>query len=126
MRYIGIDYGTKKVGIAFSDESGSMAFPHDVIPNDTELVATIEKLIESKGVAAMVIGHSIGRDGSDNKVQEAINEFIGDITLRTGVPVHLEPEQYSTQEALRLQGRNTKTDASAAAIILNSYLLKHI
>lgn len=123
---MGIDFGTKKVGIAFSDETGTMAFPHDVIPNDSALAEHIEKLIDAKGVGAVVIGHSIGRDGSDNKVQEAINEFIGDITLRTGIPVHLEPEQYSTQEALRLQGRNTKTDASAAAIILNSYLLKQI
>lgn len=119
-----IDFGTKKLGVAFSDEGGNMAFPHDVIPNDASLLKTIEKLAAEKHVDEIVIGHSIARDGSDNKVQKAIEEFIGDLTLHIGVPVHLEPEQYSTQEAMRLQGKNAKTDASAAAIILNSFLMK--
>lgn len=119
---MGIDYGTKRVGVALTDESGSMAFPHDVFPNDEKLLSIIEALVEEKKVGEIVVGHSLGRDGKDNKVQADINEFIGDMTLRVPVPMHLEPEQYSTQEALRLQERNPKTDASAAAIILNAYL----
>jgi RNase H-fold protein (predicted Holliday junction resolvase) len=47
-----------------------------------------------------------------------------DLTLNLGLPIELEPEQYTTQEAIRLQGRNEMTDASAASVILNSYLLK--
>jgi len=124
MRYMGIDYGTKKVGVAFSDEAGVMAFPHDVLKNDGKLFDTLEALIAEKGVGEIVIGHSLSRDGSPNIVQAAIEECIGDLTLRTGLPIHLEPEQYSTQEATRLQGKTPKTDASAAAIILNSYLMK--
>lgn len=121
---MGIDYGTKKVGVAFSDEAGVMAFPHDVLKNDGKLFDTLEALIAEKGVGEIVIGHSLSRDGSPNIVQAAIEECIGDLTLRTGLPIHLEPEQYSTQEATRLQGKTPKTDASAAAIILNSYLMK--
>jgi RNase H-fold protein (predicted Holliday junction resolvase) len=49
---------------------------------------------------------------------------MSDLTLQVGVPVHLEPEQYTTQEAVRFQGRNEKTDASAAAIILNSFITR--
>ena len=121
---MGIDYWTKKLGIALSNEDGTMAFPHGVIKNDKMLLSTLESLISEKNVAEIVVGHSLNADGSDNVVQESIDEFIGELTLRAPLPVHLEPEQYSTQEAIRLQGRNTETDASAATIILNSFLTK--
>lgn len=124
MRYLGIDYGSKKVGLALSDESGSMAFPHSVVPNDKLFRSTLSRLVEAEHVDEIVIGHSQNRDGSDNDIQEAINELITDITLEFGIPVHLESEVYTTREAERLQGKHDKIDASAAAIILNSYLKK--
>lgn len=125
MRLMGIDYGTKRVGIALSDESGKMAFPHLVLDNDAKLVDKLEEIIDERKVGEIVVGHSLGRDGQANPVHAAVEELIGDLTLRVGLPIHLEPEQYSTQEALREQGRTAQTDASAAAIILNSYLTKN-
>ena len=124
MRKMGIDYGTKKLGIALTDDQGLMAFPYEVWPNDGELVKKIVALIEEKGVAEIVIGHSLGRDGEPNKVHAAVEELVTDLTLETGLPVHLEPEQYTTQEAIRFQGRTADTDASAAAIILNSFITR--
>lgn len=125
MRYLGIDYGTKRVGVALSDESGTMAFPKIVLSNDERLVSALVALIEEESVGTVVIGHSLNREGAANPVHEAVTELMGDLTLETGVPIHLEPEQYTTQESLRIQGRTDKTDASAAALILNSYLTKH-
>lgn len=122
MRLMGIDYGTKRVGVALSDEGGTMAFPHIVLENDSSLLAKLEALITERQVGEIVIGHSLGRDGVPNPVHDEVEELIGDLTLRAGVPIHLHPEQYSTQEALREQGRNKQTDASAAAIILNSFI----
>jgi len=124
MRKMGIDYGHKKVGIALTDEGGMMAFPHGVIPNDGNLLKTIVGLAESKQVAEIIIGHSLNKEGKENKIHAQVEEFIGDLTLQLGVPVHLEPEQYSTQQAMRIQGKNEQTDAAAAAIILDSYLMK--
>ena len=124
MKYMGIDYGTKKVGIAVSNEDGTMAFPREVVPNDEKLLAALVTFIEKEHIEAIVIGHSLDRTGAPNKVQSAVEELIGDLTLEVGVPIHLEPEQYTTQAALRLQGRNDKTDASAAALILDSYLMR--
>jgi len=124
MRYMGIDFGTKRVGVAFSDESGKMAFPHGVLSNNEKLLDTLEALIEEKGVSEVVIGESIGKDGTHNKLQAAVEDLIGAITLRTGIPVHREPEQYTTHEATRIQGKSAHTDASAAAIILNSFLAR--
>ncbi|MFM2339528.1 MAG: hypothetical protein RLZZ360_164 [Candidatus Parcubacteria bacterium] len=124
MRLMGIDYGTKKVGIAFTDESGKMAFPHGVIPNTPKLLDVITGLINEKRVGAVVIGHSLDKEGKPNTVQAAVESLMLDLTLATGLPIHLEPEQYSTQAALQLQGRTAQTDASAAALILDGYLTR--
>ena len=125
MRLLGIDYGMKRVGLALTDEAGLMAFPLKVVENDRELVANLTALIEEKGVEEVVIGHSKNREGGDNPIQARIEELMTDLTLALGIPVHLEPEQYTTQEAIREQGRNDMTDAAAATIILNSFLTRH-
>ena len=125
MRLLGIDYGTKRVGIALTDEGGRMGFPHAVLPNDAMLLKEIERIVAERNVEKIVIGHSLGRKGEANPVHSAVEELIQDLTLNVGLPIELEPEQYTTQEAVRIQGRNTLVDASAAAIILNSYLSKH-
>ena len=122
MRRIGIDFGVKRVGISISDENGTMAFPHGVFENDTDLFKKLVALIEEKNVQEIVMGHSLDRDGNPNKIHKAAEVLIGDLTLETGLPIHLEPEQYTTQEAIRIQGKNTMTDAAAATIILNHYL----
>ncbi len=119
---MGIDYGTKRVGIALSDDKGMMGFPHVVLPNDAKLQKHIEAIITKEHVGTVVIGHSLGRDGKPNKVHEAVEGLMLDLTLSLGIPVELEPEQYTTQEAIRFQGRTDMTDAAAASIILNSYL----
>lgn len=124
MRKMGIDYGSKRVGIAFTDEAGLMAFPHVVLKNDGTLLPEIVKLINEKKVREIVIGYSIGRDGKPNVIHEHVEDLISDLTLETGVPIHLEPEQYTTQEATRFQGKTEKTDAAAASIILNSYITR--
>ena len=124
MKLMGIDYGTKRVGIALTDDKGMMAFPREVLPNDVSLMKKIEHIVAKEKVGVIVVGHSLGRDGTPNKVHAAVEDFIQDLTLHIGLPVELEPEQYTTQEAIRFQGRNEMTDASAASVILNSYLLK--
>lgn len=121
---MGIDFGSKKVGIAFTDESGAMAFPHSVIPNDAQLNKTIIALVKEKGVGEIVMGHSLDKSGKENKIHTSVEEFMTDMTLELGIPIHLEPEQYSTQQALRIQGKNAGTDASAAAIILDSFITR--
>jgi len=125
MKLMGIDYGTKRVGIALTDDKGMMAFPREVLPNDAFLMKSIERIVAEEKVGVIVVGHSLGRDGAPNKVHAAVEEFILDLTLHIGLPVELEPEQYTTQEAIRFQGRNEMTDASAASVILNSYIMRH-
>jgi putative holliday junction resolvase len=123
MRYIGIDYGTKKIGIAVSDEEGRMAFPHSVVPNDAGFRGRILSLIREHD-APVVLGESLAHDGSENNIASAVKNlatFLGE----KGVVVYFEPERYTSREAERIQGRTPLTDASAAALILNSFLTRH-
>lgn len=124
MRLLGIDFGSKKLGLALSDERGVMAFPHSVIPNDEYMLETIEKVVKKENVSKIIMGRSTNKEGNPNKVQEAIEVCMLDLTLRIGIPIELEPEQYTTQEAIRIQGKNVMTDAAAASIILNSYIMR--
>lgn len=123
-RVMGIDVGTKRVGIALSDEGRNMAFPEVVLKQDKDLLANIVKLIEKKGVGEIVLGHSLDKEGKPNKVHELAEALMLDLTLEVGLPVHLEPELFTTQAALRIQGRNDMTDAAAATLILDAFLTK--
>jgi len=124
MRKMGIDFGSKNVGIAFSDEAGMMAFPHGVLPNDQKLFSAIVSLINEKKVGEVVIGHSLDKEGKANKIHAQVETLMLDLTLELGISIHLEPEQYSTQQAIRIQGKNAQTDAAAAAIILDSFITR--
>lgn len=124
MRKLGIDYGTKKLGLALTDESGSMAFPHSVIVNSPDLLKVLIKIIKKEKVEEIVIGHSLDRNGKPNAVHAAVEALMLDLTLETGLPIHLQPEQYTTKAAIQLQGKNAQTDASAAALILDSFITK--
>lgn len=124
MKRLGIDYGSKKIGLAVTDDGGTMAFPLEVVQNDGKFVKYLEKIVDEKAVQEIVIGHSLNNRGEANSIHAAVEELMTDITLHIGIPVHLEPEQYSTQEARQIQGVSALNDASAAAIILNSFISK--
>lgn len=129
MRYLGIDYGSKKVGLALSDEAGTMGFPHSVVSNDTRLVEHILTLIAKENVGALVVGESQNYSGQDNAIAEPARTFAKEVAERAGIPLFMEPEMLTTQEArrfpdgVRMPG-SPDVDSSAAALILTNYLAK--
>ncbi len=124
MRYLGIDYGSKNVGISLSDEGGSLAFPKEVLPNDAMLLPRVLDLIKIERVGEVVIGHSLNNQGEENPIMKAARKLGDQIKEGADVPVSLEPEFYTSQQAERIQGDHDILDASAATIILNSFLQK--
>ncbi len=129
MKYIGIDYGTKKIGIALSDENGTMGFPHSIVPTTSRTVAELTELIKAEDVGEVVIGESKDFSGNDNAVAEEARTFVDLLSATAGVPVHFEPETLTTQEARRLpDGERMKgspdVDASAAALILTNFFTR--
>lgn len=129
MRYLGIDYGNRKVGLAISDEAGSFAFPYQVIKNEggEKLVGQIEKICDNEGVGVIVLGESVNLSGQANPIQKDILILKEKLERETGRPVILEKELFTTQEARRTideSGIDPTTDARAAALILKSYFDK--
>ena len=141
MRHLGIDYGTKKVGLALSDEAGTMGFPHSILKNDNMLVEAVRALIKKERVGVLVIGDSLNFTGEPNPVAEVARAFGKSLEEATGLPVFFEQELFTTQEARRgfdglhprhVSDSTRKTarkdaeavDASAAALILTSYLTR--
>ncbi len=126
-KYMGIDYGAKRVGVALSDDSGFMAFPKETITNDRTLLPRLIDLVRQGGVSTIVIGESKDKDGKDNSIMHEARAFAGALEHALAVTVYFEPEYYSSVEARRLSAEagappDTPVDAKAAAIILNRYL----
>lgn len=122
MRTIGIDFGSKRVGIALSDESGDFALPYGVVENNEHLIREIRELCTINNVGEVVVGDSKDFKGEDNAIMGEITSFVEKLKEVLGVPVELHPEFMTSSQAERLQGKNGMLDASAAALILSSYL----
>ncbi|MDL2271989.1 Holliday junction resolvase RuvX [Desulfovibrio sp. OttesenSCG-928-I05] len=132
MKLLGIDYGTKRTGIAVTDSGGQMAFPRAVVVMETkqrfweELLATFE----AESPEALVVGLPLRSDGSDSLTTRQVRNFVESLKRRTALPVYLMQESYSSLEAeamLREAGKKGKKakaglDAAAAARILESFL----
>lgn len=140
MKYLAIDYGSKYIGLATSDSAGQVAMPHSIIPAADALSRVVE-IIKSESIEAVVIGRSIGLDGSDNPIQEQIDQFASQLASSASIPIHQINEQFSSRAAkwgstkdIRSNPRNTpkhqrggrvteeRIDDKAAAMILQSYL----
>ncbi|MDP2655389.1 MAG: Holliday junction resolvase RuvX [bacterium] len=131
MRHLGVDYGSKKIGLALSDEGGTMGFPHSIIPNNPKAVEHICAIMAKEDVRALVIGDSVNYHGKANSVATGARELGQEVSNRCGVPVFYEWEGLTSVEARRAPAKAEKTrapkkhknvDASAAALILTSYL----
>lgn len=134
MRYLGIDYGSKRVGLALSDEDGRMAFPYKIIQNDPELLIVINNVCNEEKISDIVLGESKNLYGQPNKIMKEINEFKNKLNSDVGRLIHLEKEFMTTVEARGRGGKEVNNarkttkvktaaaDASAAALILQRYL----
>lgn len=122
MRHLAIDWGSKKVGIALSDEKGFFSFPHSVIPNDDNFLLELKDIVEEYNVEKIIIGESKNYKGSNNPIMEEIERVKEEIEGELSLSVEFENEILTSKEAERIQGRNDMIDASAAALILKSYL----
>ena len=118
MKYLAIDYGQKRTGIAVSDTGGSMAFPRKTI------------LIEAEATDAIVIGLPINLDGEESLTTRQVRNFSKSLARRTTLPLFWMEEALSSYEAerdLRDAGRSAAQgravlDQQAAVRILQSFL----
>lgn len=122
MKILGIDYGSKRVGIAIADTETGIAFPKAVISNDKFLLGELKKMVV--GVDRIIFGESRNLKGEENPIYKEAENFKKLLERETGIDVIYEPEFFSTYQATRIQGDSDMIDASAAAIVLQSYIEK--
>lgn len=121
---LGIDYGTKRIGIALSDETQTLAFPYKVVSAGKESVARIAAIAHEHDAQCIVMGESRMYSGSPNPILEESRVYADALKEATGLPVYFEWEHTTSQEARKMQGKTETNDASAAALILQRYLDK--
>lgn len=122
MRYLGIDFGSKRIGIAYSDETEGFALPLVVLKNRHGVVDEILTYAHEKKVGGIVLGESKDYAGRDNSIMKDIKNLAQDLKQRGNFPVYFEPEFMTSAHVEKLQGKHSLSDASAAALILQSFL----
>jgi putative Holliday junction resolvase len=130
MKYFGIDYGQKRIGLATSDEAGKLAFPLATVAAGPKALAEVAAHITQSGAKKVIIGESHNFKNQPNPVQEDIEQFKKDLQELTGLSVVYQPEFLTSAQAGRgardKRGEKiaeTKNlDASAAALILQGFL----
>ena len=141
VRHLGVDYGRRRIGLALSDASSTIARPWRTIPAGRTPDATarlilgaLDDLTDPLGaeppVEAIVVGLPRRLDGSANEATKDAEALAGALGSLTGLPVHLQDERLTSHEAERLlaerepdwRRRKPKLDAAAAALILQDYL----
>jgi putative Holliday junction resolvase len=140
-RFLGIDYGTKRIGVAISDENHTLAFPKEIIKNDANTMDRLAEVIRSEKITEIVVGESVDFSGKLNALSGRIEVFILELKEKFKLPVHKQKEFLTSVEARRSQNgkqasnqsqshsrikkiKAGRVDAGAAALILQRYLDK--
>jgi putative Holliday junction resolvase len=132
MRLMAIDYGTKKIGLAFTDPTCSFVSTTQTITFKSEKAAAkvISELAAERNVSAIILGYPLDEDGSTNEMTGKVDMFKKRLEKLLDVEIILSDERYTSEEAekfLHLQGKSIKghkgrIDAISAALILDDYL----
>jgi putative Holliday junction resolvase len=131
MRWMAIDHGTKKIGIAFCDEMEILATPHAVWPMEGDgSIDNLAALAKKENAGALLVGLPRHKDGIESDTASAAREFGLALSERTRLPLEFINEHLTTAEATRMlsgrgkkkKGRADMTDAAAAAVMLMEHL----
>ena len=101
MKYLGIDYGAKRVGIAISDAAGTIAFPRATLPNDAQLFPQLAELITNEKIGSIVVGDTRSHSGKENPVTAEAEAFVAALQKTFDVPIERIWEMWSSIEASR-------------------------
>lgn len=138
-RFLGIDYGTKRIGLAVSDEEGKFSFPKEILLNDADIFKNLALILSKESIREIVIGESVDFSGKLNALSARIEVFILELEEKFKLPIHKQKEFLTSLEARKSpndksklspsqahskvkQIKSGRVDAKAAAIILQRYL----
>ena len=132
-RYLGLDVGNRRIGVAVSDELGLTAQPVMTLErrrNRRDDLRSLARLARRFGVAGIVVGNPLHLSGEPSPQAEKTREFAAELGELTGLPIHLWDERLTTREAHQIlyeagharQQHRRVVDQVAAALILQSFL----
>ena len=127
-RLIGLDLGSKRIGVSICDEKQSIATPFKTIAktNTNELIAQLKEIINEYNIKGIIIGNPLNMDGSSGRSAQSVKDTSEKIEENIGIPICLWDERLSTVGAFNLSSqldinvskREQKIDENAAAFIL--------
>ncbi|MCS6772032.1 MAG: Holliday junction resolvase RuvX [Kiritimatiellae bacterium] len=131
-RWVGIDVGEKRIGVAVSDPDGWLATAREVIEISTagEALPRVLEACRAVGATGIVVGLPLNMDGSRGEAARKAETFARELRAATGLPVHLWDERLTTRSAhgamleagLRGERRRGRVDMVAAQMMLQSFL----
>ena len=132
MRILALDHGTKRIGVAVSDETKTIAQPLEFILAEpfADFLVRLKKILIEKEVDLILIGNPRNMDGSYGPAAQKVETFVGVLKTAITVPIKLWDERLTSSQANRIliqsgvrrDQRREKVDKMAAAILLQSYL----
>jgi len=130
MRTLALDVGLRRIGVAISDPTGTLARTLTVTKRDAKIWKRIAQWVREHKVEQIVVGLPLLLDGTRGAQTQDVERFVRELEQHVSVPIHLWDESLSTVTAQRLMiaaGRSAKTrrkriDAVAAAVILQDFL----
>jgi len=132
MRILALDHGSKRIGVAVSDETKTIAQPLEYIPAEpfADFLARLKQLLIEKEIDLVLIGLPRNMDGSYGPAAQKVEAFGGVLKTAITVPIKMWDERLTSSQAnkiliqakVRRDKRKEKVDKMAAAILLQSYL----
>jgi putative Holliday junction resolvase len=130
MRYLAIDYGAKRTGLAVCDAAETIASPYGVLHGQKDLARRIGQIVASENIEAVVVGLPLNMDDSEGPQARRVRAFAKELAAQVHVPVHLQDERLSSfgaEQKLEETGlsrgkKRERVDAVAAAEILQAFL----
>lgn len=130
MRYLAIDHGTKRTGLAICDAEERIASPLTILQGRKDLIDQIAQVIEAEGVGGIVVGLPLNMDDSQGPQAKEVMAFAERLRVRVSVPLYFQDERltsFGADEKLNATGlsrskRRGLRDAVAAAEILETFL----
>lgn len=132
MRILALDFGSKRIGVAVSDETKTIAQPLEFIPAEpfADFLVRLKEILAEKEVDVVLLGLPRNMDGSYGPAAQKVQAFATALRTAITVPIKLWDERLTTSQAdriliqgnVRREKRKEKVDKLAAAILLQSYL----
>jgi putative Holliday junction resolvase len=131
MKILGIDFGTKNIGVAVSDETATFSFPRAVLKNDDKIFVNLNRIISEEKISKIVVG-----DPGENGLSSQVKIFVTELESQFDLEVFSEKEFMTSAHVSQASGKKPvarqikketglKRDDSAAALILQRYLDKN-